>query len=151
MMTHGKILAAAAVPVMAAGVALTAGGSAHAASQTAPVPIGYTVTAVNAYSDSISGVTATFGTPATSVVGSAAVQVPTADAIAVRRDRQPGRGDHLVVQRPARRVQPDERGRALARDDAGDGSRHVHGEGDPRLGRGVRDRERRRGRGRVSG
>ncbi len=81
MMTRGKILAAAAVPVMAAGVALTAGGPAHAALQTAPVPIGYTVTAINAYSDSISGITGTFGTPATSVVGSTAVQVPTADAV----------------------------------------------------------------------
>jgi hypothetical protein len=81
MMRRGKILAAAAVPVMAAGVALTAGGSAHATTQSAPVPIGYTVTATNAYSDSISGITATYGTPATSVVGSAAVQVPDADAI----------------------------------------------------------------------
>lgn len=80
MMTRGKVLAAAAVPMMAAGVALTA-GSAHAAPQTAPVPIGYTVTATNAHSDSISAITATFGTPATSVVGSTAVQVPTADAI----------------------------------------------------------------------
>jgi len=77
MMIRGKLLAAAAVPVMAAGVALTAGGSAQAA----PAPIGYTVTAVNAYSDSISNITATFGTPAASVVGSAAVQVPVADAI----------------------------------------------------------------------
>ena len=81
MMRRGKILAAAAVPVMAAGVALAAGGAAHATPQTAPVPIGYTVTAINAYSDSISGITCTFGTPATSVVGSTAVQVPTADAI----------------------------------------------------------------------
>jgi hypothetical protein len=81
MMTRGKILAAAAVPVMAAGAALTAGGSAHAAAQTAPVPIGYTVTATDAHSDSISGITATFGAPAASVVGSTAVQVPTADAI----------------------------------------------------------------------
>jgi hypothetical protein len=81
MMRRGKILAATAVPVLAAGVALTAGGSAHAAPQTAPVPIGYTVTATNAHSDSISGITATFGTTATSVVGSTAVQVPTADAI----------------------------------------------------------------------
>jgi hypothetical protein len=75
-MIRGKIFAAAAVPVMAAGVALTAGGSAQAA----PAPIGYTVTAVNAYSDSISNVTATFGTPAASVVGSA-VQVPVSGAI----------------------------------------------------------------------
>jgi hypothetical protein len=81
MLRRGKILAATAVPVMMAGVALTAGGAAHAAPQTAPVPIGYTVTAINAYSDSISGITATFGTPATSVVGSTAVQVPVADAI----------------------------------------------------------------------
>jgi hypothetical protein len=66
---------------MVAGVALAAGGSAHAAAQTAPVPIGYTVTAINAYSDSISGITATFGTAAASVVGSTAVQVPTADTI----------------------------------------------------------------------
>jgi hypothetical protein len=81
MMIRGKIFAAAAVPVMAAGVALTAAGSAHAAAQTAPTPIGYTVAAINAYSDSISEITGTFGTPATSVVGSAAVQVPTADTI----------------------------------------------------------------------
>ena len=79
-MRRGKILAAAAVPVLAAGVALTAGGSAHAAAQTAPVPIGYTVTATNAYSDSISAITGTFGTPATSVAGPA-VQVPTADPV----------------------------------------------------------------------
>jgi hypothetical protein len=81
MMIRSKILAAASVPVMAAGVALTAGGSADAAAQTAPTPIGYTVAAINAYSDSISGVTATFGASATSVVGSTAVQVPTANAI----------------------------------------------------------------------
>jgi hypothetical protein len=81
MMIRGKIFAAAAVPVVAAGVALTAGGSAHAAAQTAPTPIGYTVAAINAYSDSISDITGTFGTSATSVVGSAAVQVPTADPI----------------------------------------------------------------------
>jgi hypothetical protein len=81
MMKRGKILAAAAVPVMAAGVALTASGAAHATTQAAPVPIGYTVTATHAYSDSISDITGTFGTPATSVVGSTAVQVPTADAI----------------------------------------------------------------------
>jgi hypothetical protein len=80
MMIRGKIFAAAAVPVMAAGVALTAGGSAHAATQTAPPIIGYTVAAINAHSDGISDVTATFGTPATSVVGSTAVQVPTAAA-----------------------------------------------------------------------
>jgi len=80
MMTHGKILAAAAVPVLAAGVALTAGGPANAAAQAAPVPIGYTVTATNAYSDSISAITATFGTPTASVVGPA-VQVPTADPV----------------------------------------------------------------------
>ena len=66
---------------MAMGVALTAGGSANAAAQAAPPIIGHTVTAANAYSDSISGITATFGTPATSVVGSAIVQVPTTAAI----------------------------------------------------------------------
>ena len=82
MMIRGKIFAAAAVPVMAAGVALTAGGSAHAAAQAPPPIIGHTVAAVNAHSDSISDITGTFGTSATSVVGSAAVQVPTADAIA---------------------------------------------------------------------
>ena len=81
MMIRGKVFAAAAVPVIAAGVALTASGSAHAAAQTAPTPIGYTVAAINAYSDSISGITGTFGTSATSVVGSTAVQVPTADTI----------------------------------------------------------------------
>ncbi len=80
MMRRGKILAAT-VPAVAVGVALAAGGSAHAATQTALAPIGYTVTATNAQSDSISGITGTFGTSATSVVGSAAVQVPTADAI----------------------------------------------------------------------
>jgi len=80
-MRRVKLLVAAVVPVMAAGVALTAGGSAHAAAQTAPPIIGYTVTATNAYSDSISAITATFGTSATSVVGSTAVQVPTAAAI----------------------------------------------------------------------
>ncbi len=80
-MKRGKILAAAAVPVVAAGVALTAGGSANAGTQSAPPIIGYTVAAFNAHSDSISGITATFGTPATSAVGSSAVQVPTADAI----------------------------------------------------------------------
>ena len=73
MNIHGKILAAAAVPVMAAGVALTAGGSVHAATQAAPTPIGYTVFATGAHSHSISGITATFGTAATSVVGSTAV------------------------------------------------------------------------------
>lgn len=81
MIIHGKILAAAAVPVMAAGAALAVGGSAHAATQTAPAPIGYTVAATNAHSNSISDITATFGTSATSVVGPAAVQVPTADPI----------------------------------------------------------------------
>ena len=80
MMRRGKILAAT-VPAMAAGIALAVGGSANAATQTAPVPIGYTVAATNAHSDSISGITGTFGTSATSVVGSTAVQVPTADAI----------------------------------------------------------------------
>ena len=79
-MIHGKILAAAAVPVMAVGVALV-GGSAHAATQTAPTPIGYTVAATSARSDSISAITGTFGTSATSVVGSTAVQVPTAAPI----------------------------------------------------------------------
>ena len=79
MTIRGKTLAA--VPVMAAGVALAVGGSAHAATQAAPTPIGYTVAATNAHSDSISAITGTFGTPATSVVGSTAVQVPTADAI----------------------------------------------------------------------
>ena len=79
MTIRGKTLAA--VPVVAAGVALAVGGSAHAVTQTAPVPIGYTVTATNAYSDSISDITGKFGTAATSVVGSTAVQVPTADAI----------------------------------------------------------------------
>jgi hypothetical protein len=81
MMIHGKILAAAAVPVMAAGVALTAGGSAQAAAQAAPTPIGYTVFATGAHSDSISDITATFGTAVTSVVGSTAVQVPVADPV----------------------------------------------------------------------
>jgi len=81
MFIHGKVLAAATVPVVAAGVVLVAGGSAHAATQAAPKPIGYTVTATDARSDSISHVTGTFGTPATSVVGSTAVQVPTADPI----------------------------------------------------------------------
>jgi hypothetical protein len=79
MTIRGKTLAA--VPVMAAGVALAVGGSAHAATQATPTPIGYTVAATNAHSDSISAITGTFGTPATSVVGSTAVQVPTADAI----------------------------------------------------------------------
>jgi hypothetical protein len=78
MVIHGKILAAATVPVMAAGVALAVGGPAHAAT---PTPIGYTVAAANARSNSISDVTATFGTPAVSLVGSTAVQVPTADPI----------------------------------------------------------------------
>ncbi len=81
MMIRGKIFAAAAVPVMAAGVALTAGGSAHAAPQTSPPIIGHTVSAFNARSDSISDLTATFGTAATSVVASTAVQVPTADPV----------------------------------------------------------------------
>lgn len=81
MMIHGKILAAAAVPVMAAGVALAAGGPVHAATQAAPTPIGYTVFATGAHSDSISDITATFGTAVTSVVGPTAVQVPVADPI----------------------------------------------------------------------
>ena len=80
MMRRGKILAAT-VPAMAAGVALAVGGSAHAATQAVRAPIGYTVAASNAHSDSISNITGTFGTSATSVVGSTAVQVPTADAI----------------------------------------------------------------------
>jgi hypothetical protein len=80
-MIYGKILAAAAVPVTAAGVALAPAGSAHGATQAAPAPIGYTVAATNARSASISDITGTFGTSATSVVGSTAVQVPTADAI----------------------------------------------------------------------
>ena len=79
-MRRGKILAAT-VPAMAAGVALAVGGSAHAATQAVRAPIGYTVAASNAHSDSISNITGTFGTSATSVVGSTAVQVPTADAI----------------------------------------------------------------------
>ena len=70
MTIRGKILAAAAVPLMAAGVALTAGGSAHAAEHMPPVPIGYSITASNAYTDSISNITATFGAPPVSVVGS---------------------------------------------------------------------------------
>ena len=77
MTIRGKTLAASAV---AAGLALAVGGPAYAAPQTAPVPIGYTVAATNALSSSISGITGTFGTPATSVVGSTAVQVPIADA-----------------------------------------------------------------------
>lgn len=81
MIIHGKVLAAAAVPVMAAGTVLAVGGSAHAATQTALAPIGYTVAATNAHSDSISDITGTFGPSATSVVGSTAVQVPTADPI----------------------------------------------------------------------
>jgi hypothetical protein len=79
MTIRGKTVAAGAV---AAGVALAVGGSAQAAPQDAPAPIGYTVTAFNAHTDSINGITGTFGTPATSVVGSTAVQVPVADAIA---------------------------------------------------------------------
>ena len=79
MAIRGKALAA--VPVVAASVAVAVGGSAHAATQAAPTPIGYTVAATNAHSDSISDITGKFGTPATSVVGSTAVQVPTADAI----------------------------------------------------------------------
>lgn len=78
MTIRGKTIAAAAV---AAGVALAVGGSAQAVTQAAPVPIGYTVTAINAHTDSISGITGTFGTPAASVVGSTAVQVPVADPI----------------------------------------------------------------------
>src|SRR5579863_3485953 len=80
-MRRVKIFAAAAVPVMAAGVALTVGGSADASAQTAPPIIGYTVSAASAHSDGINGITATFGTPATSVVGSAAVQVLVADPV----------------------------------------------------------------------
>src|SRR5215469_6010259 len=75
MTIRGKTAAAG---VMAAGVALAVGGSAQAVTQTAPVPIGYTVTAYNAVTDSISGITGTFGTSAASVVGSTAVQVPVA-------------------------------------------------------------------------
>jgi len=78
MTIRRKIVAAGAV---AAGVALAVGGSAQAVTQTAPTPIGYTVTAINAHTDSISGITGTFGTPAASVVGSTAVQVPVADPI----------------------------------------------------------------------
>src|SRR6185437_14768478 len=81
MSIHGKILAAAAVPVMAAGVALTAGGSANAATQAPPAPIGYTIAATSAHSDSISHITATFGTPPTSVVGSTAVSVPVTSPV----------------------------------------------------------------------
>ena len=80
MMIHGKVLAAAAVPVLAAGVALTAVRPCGPAD--GPGADRLHGNAVNAYSDSISAITATFGTPATSVVGSTAVQVPTADAIA---------------------------------------------------------------------
>jgi hypothetical protein len=69
MTIRGKILAAAAVPVMAAGVALTAGGPAHAAAHDVPLPIGYSITASNAYTDSISNVTATFGAPPVSLIG----------------------------------------------------------------------------------
>lgn len=65
---------------MALGVGLTAGGAAHAATQDSPAPAGYTVTATNARSDSISHITGTFGTPPASVIGPA-VQVPTADPI----------------------------------------------------------------------
>ena len=78
MMIRGKILAAATVPVMAAGVALAA-APAHATP--APAPIGSTVSASNARSDSIGNITATFGTSATSVVGSTAVQVPVSAPI----------------------------------------------------------------------
>src|SRR5690348_9044750 len=78
MTIRGKTVAAGAV---AAGVALAVGGSAQAVTQAAPAPIGYTVTAYNAHTDSIGGITATFGTPAASGVGSTAVQVPVADAI----------------------------------------------------------------------
>lgn len=80
-MRRVKIFAAGAVPVMAAGVALAVGGPAHASAQTAPPITGYTVSAASARSDGISGITATFGTSAASVVGSAAVQVPVADPV----------------------------------------------------------------------
>lgn len=80
MTIRGKILAAAAVPVMAVGVALTAGGSAHAAGHMPPMPIGYSITATNAYSDSISDITATFGPNATSLVGTGHL-VPTTSPI----------------------------------------------------------------------
>ena len=49
MTIRGKTVAAGAV---AAGVALAVGGSAQAAPQAAPAPIGYTVAAINALSDS---------------------------------------------------------------------------------------------------
>ncbi len=82
MTIRGKILAAAAVPLMAAGVALTAGGSAHAAGHVPPMPIGYSITASNAYTDSISDITATFGTPPVSLVGSGhLVQIARSDPI----------------------------------------------------------------------
>jgi hypothetical protein len=73
-----KLLFGAAVPVVALSGGALLGGVANAAQPT------YADTSVAASQVSVAqvtSITATFGTPATSVVGSAAVQVPTADKV----------------------------------------------------------------------
>lgn len=71
MSIRGKFFAAAVVPLIAAGAVLTAGGPAHA--QTPPLPIGNSITASNAISDSISDVTANVITTATGIPTGASV------------------------------------------------------------------------------
>lgn len=74
MKIRRRLAAVLAVPVLAAGVALATGGAAHAA----PVPNG--ITATEAYSDSVSDITAMFGSFAIPVTGADA-QVPAGDVI----------------------------------------------------------------------
>jgi hypothetical protein len=86
-----KILLGAAVPVVALSGGALLGGVANAAQLT------YADTSVAASHvnvDQVTSITATFGTPATSVVGSAAAQVPTADKV------QFGATDSLGASKP---------------------------------------------------
>jgi hypothetical protein len=86
-----RILLGAAVPVVALSGGALLGGVANAA------PVTYADTSVAASQisvDQVTGITATFGTPATSVVGSAAAQVPTADKV------QFGATDSLGTSKP---------------------------------------------------
>jgi hypothetical protein len=73
-----KILLGAAVPV----VALSGGALLGRVSNAAQIAYADTSVAASHVSvDQVTSITATFGTPATSVVGSTAVQVPTADRV----------------------------------------------------------------------
>jgi hypothetical protein len=86
-----KILLGAAVPVVALSGGALLGGVANAAQLTYADT---SVAASHASVDQVTSITATYGTPATSVVGSTAVQVPTADSV------QFGATDSLGASKP---------------------------------------------------